>query len=185
MMETFFALLVFCAGNSPVTSEFPRKGQKRGALMFSLICARKNDWVNNREAGDFRRHHAHYDVTVMPFVNSFTYCGLITLNAVTLLFLNPSWCNGTNADLLSVKTLRTNVIEILIKTKETFLFKKMHLRDFPDRDSVEEDSVSSFDISFILTHWGRVTYIWVNKLSIICSDNDLSPGLGATNAILG
>ena len=24
-----------------------------------------NDWVNNREAGDLRRHHAHYDVTVM------------------------------------------------------------------------------------------------------------------------
>ena len=27
-----------------------------------------------------------------------------------------------------------------------------------------------------LTHWGRVTYICVNKLSIIGSDNDLSPG---------
>ena len=82
------------------------------------------DWVNNREAGDLRRHHAYYDVTVVPFVNSFTYCGLITLNAVTLLFLNPSWCNGTNADLLSVKTLRTNVIEMLIKIKETFFYSR-------------------------------------------------------------
>ena len=48
---------------SPVNS--PHKGQWRGALMFSLICARINDWVNNREAGDWRRRLAHYDVTVM------------------------------------------------------------------------------------------------------------------------
>ena len=34
-------------------------------LMCSLICARINGWVNNRNAGDLRRNHAHYDVTVM------------------------------------------------------------------------------------------------------------------------
>ena len=45
---------------SPVNS--PQKGQWRGALMFSLICAWLNGWVNNREAGDLRRHRAHYDV---------------------------------------------------------------------------------------------------------------------------
>ena len=44
---------------SPVNS--PHKGQWRGALMFSLTCA----WINTREAGDLRRHLAHYDVTVM------------------------------------------------------------------------------------------------------------------------
>ena len=43
----------------------PHKGQWRGALMFSLICTRINGWVNNGETGDLRRHHAHYDVTVM------------------------------------------------------------------------------------------------------------------------
>ena len=48
---------------SPVNS--PHKGQWRGALMFSLICARINGWVNNREAGDYRRYRAHYDVIVM------------------------------------------------------------------------------------------------------------------------
>ena len=41
------------------------KGQWRGALMFSLICAWINDWVNKREAGDLRRHRVHHDVTVM------------------------------------------------------------------------------------------------------------------------
>ena len=43
----------------------PHKGQWRGPLMFSFKCARMNAWVNNREARDFRRHPAHYDVTVM------------------------------------------------------------------------------------------------------------------------
>ena len=32
---------------------------------FSLICAWLNGWVNNGEAGDLRRHRAHYDVIVM------------------------------------------------------------------------------------------------------------------------
>ena len=48
---------------SPVNS--PHKGQWRGALMFSLICAWTNGCTNIRDAGDLRRHGAHYDVTVM------------------------------------------------------------------------------------------------------------------------
>ena len=48
---------------SPVNS--PHKGQWRGTLMFSLIYAWTNSWANNRDAGDLRRHRAHYDVTVM------------------------------------------------------------------------------------------------------------------------
>ena len=64
-METLSALLTLCAGNSPVPVNSQHRGQWRGALMFSLICARINDWVNNREAVDLRRHHGHYDVNVM------------------------------------------------------------------------------------------------------------------------
>ena len=37
--------------------------------MFTLICARIKGWVNNREAGDFRRYRGHYDVTVMNISN--------------------------------------------------------------------------------------------------------------------
>ena len=61
-METFSALLVICAGNSPVT---PHKGQWRVASMISLSCAWINGWVNNTEAGDLRRHRAHYVITEM------------------------------------------------------------------------------------------------------------------------
>ena len=53
---------------SPVN--FPHKGQRRGALMFSLIYAWINDWVNNRQAGDLRRQHGHYDVIVMENIYS-------------------------------------------------------------------------------------------------------------------
>ena len=48
---------------SPVNS--PHKGQWRGALIFSLICAWIDAWVNNRGAGDLRHHRAHYDVIAM------------------------------------------------------------------------------------------------------------------------
>ena len=52
-MEKFSALLALCAGihRSPVNS--PHTGQWRGALMFSLIYAWINGWVNNHEAGDW------------------------------------------------------------------------------------------------------------------------------------
>ena len=55
----------FVQGNHRWPVNSPHKGQWRRALMFSLICAWINGWVNNREACDLRRHWAHYDVTVM------------------------------------------------------------------------------------------------------------------------
>ena len=61
-METFSALLALCEGHSV---DSPHKGQWHGALMFSLMCGWTNNWANNRDAGDLRRHHVHYDVTVM------------------------------------------------------------------------------------------------------------------------
>ena len=51
---------------SPVDS--PHKGQWRGALTFSLICASTNGWANNWDASDLRCHRAHHDVTVMSYI---------------------------------------------------------------------------------------------------------------------
>ena len=56
---------------SPVNSL--HKGQWRGALIFYLICAWINGWVNNREAGDLRLHYSHYDVNVMPLQSTTLY----------------------------------------------------------------------------------------------------------------
>ena len=47
------------------TGKFLSQRPVTRALMFYFSCAWINDWVKNREAGDFRRHRAHYDVTVM------------------------------------------------------------------------------------------------------------------------
>ena len=64
-METFSALLALCAGNSPVPGEFHTQRPVTRSFDVYLICTQINGWVNNREAGDSRRHRAHYDVIVM------------------------------------------------------------------------------------------------------------------------
>ena len=62
------------------------KGQWCRAL-FSLICTWINGWVNNREAGDLRCHHTHYDVfvlrglTICDTSNWSVLCLIITLTA--------------------------------------------------------------------------------------------------------
>ena len=63
---------------SPVN--FPHKGQWPGALIFSLICVGTNAWVNDRNAGDLRRHCAHYGVTVMFFRHHGVHCDVIGMN---------------------------------------------------------------------------------------------------------
>ena len=67
----------------------PHKGQWRGALMFSLICAWINDWVNTRGAGDLRRHRANYYFIVMDIgmlqLLTLSYIPLIISSAVITL----------------------------------------------------------------------------------------------------
>ena len=71
-METFSALLAICAGNSPVSGEFP--AQRPVTRSFSLICVWINGWVNNAETGDdLRRHRAHYDVIVMMVIRAYCF----------------------------------------------------------------------------------------------------------------
>ena len=85
-METFSALLALCAGNSPVPVNSPHKGQWRGALMFSLICAWIHDWVNNREAGDLRRRRGHYDVIVMVKSRENWFCSYFSSIVLVTIF---------------------------------------------------------------------------------------------------
>ena len=63
--EYFLRYWPFVRGIHRWPANSPHKDQWRGALMFSLIYAWTDDWANNRDAGDLRRHRAHYDVTVM------------------------------------------------------------------------------------------------------------------------
>ena len=72
----------------------PHKGQWCGALMFTLSCARINGWVNNREAGDLRRHRAHYDVIVIRLV---MLCLATFSSTVISLFVFWYWSNHEHA----------------------------------------------------------------------------------------
>ena len=76
---TFYIMMTSSNGNiSRVTGPLcgwvrsSRKGQWRGALIFSLICAWIKVWVNNCEAGDLRCHRAHYAVDVMDVLRRST-----------------------------------------------------------------------------------------------------------------
>ena len=64
----------------------PHKGQSRGALMFSLICAWINGCVNHRGAGYLRHDRTHYDVTVMNKVKGNVLCSLTDIKSDSLLF---------------------------------------------------------------------------------------------------
>ena len=118
-METFPRYLPFVRGiyRSPVN--FPHKGQWRGPLMFSLICAWTNGWVNNRYFSDLIRQCAHYDVTVMIYqrlsnalvtcmafrtsyvmpnlphnctqIYNTIYCAYLTLADDEYIFINHAW----------------------------------------------------------------------------------------------
>ena len=84
--------LVWGIHRSPVNS--PHKGQWRGALMFSLICAWIKGWVNNGEAGDLRRYRAHYDVTVMNCTNHDALCSSASSHYFTQCWLIVKWTTG-------------------------------------------------------------------------------------------
>ena len=85
-METFPRYWPFVRGihRSPVNS--PIKGQWCGALMFSLICAWINHYINNRDAGDLRRYRAHYDIIVM------IHTSVTADRPTSLWWLYMSWC---------------------------------------------------------------------------------------------
>ena len=71
---------------SPVNA--PHNGQWCRVLMFSLICAWINGWVNNGEAGDLRCHRTHCDVIVMCHT-------AIIFSVINLTMLRNLFCMGS------------------------------------------------------------------------------------------
>ena len=67
-MDPFSALLALCERNPPLTVGFRSQRPVTRNFVFVLICAWKNG-VNRRDAGNLRRHRAHYDLTVMDMLN--------------------------------------------------------------------------------------------------------------------
>ena len=97
-VETFFALLALCEGIHRSPMDSPHKGQWRGILMFSLICAWTNDLANNQDVGDLKRHRAHHCVTVMwiqmviqPHWNTCSLYDFGTILKMSSKSVNTSW----------------------------------------------------------------------------------------------
>ena len=94
------ALLALWAGNSPATGEGETKASADAELWCFLWSASWiNVWVNNCEAGDLRRHRAHYDVTVIQISSvDRGRCGVISssfLYSYKLLFMDTTTLNKT------------------------------------------------------------------------------------------
>ena len=96
---------------SPVNS--PHKDQWRGAWIFSLIYVRINSWVNNREAGDLRRHCTHYDVSLIGnplhkgFMSSWTKSWKIILLWAVMFRLGHSFAHVRIAELSGTNKIVT------------------------------------------------------------------------------
>ena len=100
---------------SPVN--FPHKGQWRGALMFSLIYVWINDWANNREAGDLRRQHGHYDVIVMARKNivRLESGAVISRSNIAWYCIQPCSKGEHTSEFLFTKYVPVSVVRILTK----------------------------------------------------------------------
>ena len=143
---------------SPVNS--PHKGQWRGALMFTLICARINGWVNNGEAGDLRRNRAHYDVIVMfqPIESTFAripskkqmleHCSNDDITNI-LLYLH-NW----GRQKWKIQPYYHDFLYHVI-VDERYLLEPV--TPSPDHPRMK------YYRTPMLTHWGQVTHICVSK----------------------
>ena len=72
----------FVLGIHRTPGEFPTQRPVTRSFDFFFIYARITGWVNNREAGDLRRHRVHCDVTVMSVLMLVVYVAPIGRKAL-------------------------------------------------------------------------------------------------------
>ena len=155
------ALLVLCEGNIPTDS--PLKGQWRGDLMFSLICAWTNGWANNRDAGDLWHHRVHYDVHVMPLCSWSITCQpniaeKLLLAVITYSIGVVQWDIKLIHRCLNIIMIHKKWVRLFLPTfhsRETFLTNNMYshsLWKFP----------SEFPYTITLIHALLLSRVWLN-----------------------
>ena len=110
-MEIFSVLLAICAGNSPVTGEFPTQRPVPLSFDVFLDLRLKKGWVNNPEADDFRRQRAHYDVTMMFLMEAFV---LLWVLVPEITIQKTSW--SSDASLKSTNDSKYVEIHAVIAT---------------------------------------------------------------------
>ena len=97
--------------------------------MFSLICVWISSWVNNHEAGDFRRHHGHYDVNVMLFIHEYVFENVVC-KMVAILFRGYEWSHYPNqwqlslwTDICIIRLLNVYLVTLFWKLKKNDVLK--------------------------------------------------------------
>ena len=105
----------------------PHKGPWCGALMYSLICAWTNGWVNNRNISDLRCHHTHYDLTV---ITSYKYGAWYLTKSLSTLHVNPKTAGTKSACISTVATdgllLKHQAISIHITDSKLITLNQIH-----------------------------------------------------------
>ena len=91
----------------------------RGPMMFSLICVWINGWVNNREAGDLRRHRGHYDVIVMMMMNNVVSTLLLLNN--THMWLLSRWVIGKQSRHISTQRAHGTIITSPLRQNDVIM----------------------------------------------------------------
>ena len=115
-MKTVSVLLALCGGIHRLPVDSPHKGQWRGALTFSLICAWTNTWSNNRDAGWFETPSCplwrHRDG---KFGNFWPLCNGVALYQIKK--DRPSmciwWCAVGHGEHFNWVLYQTNIVTIL------------------------------------------------------------------------
>ena len=154
-METFSTLLALCAGNSLVTGEFPAQRPVTWSFdIFFDLCLNKRlskqswSWWFERP---LRSLWCHCNDLSMPYIRESVRRDM----AVTWLLSWP-WLPW-----------RGQLIKCQVRCRIPW---GCVLTCF-------ERPLLHIPYRYTLTHWGWVTHICVSKITIIGSDNGLSPGL--------
>ena len=163
-----------CPGNSLVTGEFPAQRASK-AENVSIWWRYHDCWK------ELYRHSQ--DIVSADFL--FTHGGLVMPYGIIELANIIRWGNSfspfqdqaitwTDADLSLIGPFGTNFTEIVIKIHWLKSLKEIHSEKLSVKHRPLQSSLS------VLTQWGRVTHIWVSKLTTTGSDNGLLPGLRQT-----
>ena len=171
----------------------PHKGQWRGALVLSLICAWIHGWVNNREDGDLRRHRAHYDVTVM---NMITWAntrsqdsvadvgGLMPGHLQQSYQLMITWWQFLNANrmrtVISASPVTVHVYEkIIYSYSYSYMYIVIPSLNVVDSDGLHGAMVTPVSSVFILTLIPELLFEYWQICMVYTSDMQM-PGHSAT-----
>ena len=142
----------------------PHKGPWRGALMLYWICAWRNGWVHYIDAGDLRRHRAHYDIIAMhPCLNSnggvakhwmiwgIVFCALVSMSLPNEIIFQMLYCS-------------INEIRLLFSCK----FYKIFRSSFSAKSISNIITMFHFWIMYIIFANETLFHDLINMITIIC-----------------